>query len=216
MHSDRRKKCSRPRQGTSCTFCVRRGLPCTVEQTPLAAPHRDGYEPLVSARGDVAFPISPAALTPDNALCHELVNLYFRFIHITFHNLFHRPSFEAAVRDGTIPKILVFAIFSLSARFSSHPSLADIDPQERGRPYAREAERLLDLHKTCLTTVQACVLLGAIQVIEMDAATESVFHTIACRLAMILDLPNAPAKTRVEQEVNLRGEYWARADCTAS
>ncbi len=163
----------------------------------------------MTPRGDGALPISPAALLPDSELCDELIDLYFRYIHVTFHNLFHRPSFETAVRDGTIPKILVFAIFSLSARFSSHPSFADIDLQERGRPYAKEAERLLDLHKTCLTTVQACVLLGAVQVVEMDAATESVFYTIACRLAMILDLPNAPAKTRIEQEVNLRGEYSA-------
>ena len=206
-YRDRRKRCDRPRQGTSCTFCIRRGLPCTVEQTPAAASRTDGYEPLVSPRADGAPLISPAALVPDSELCTELVDLYFRYIHVTFHNLFHRPSFETAVRDGTVPKILIFAMFSLSARFSSHPSLADIDPQARGHPYAKEAERLLDLHKTCLTTVQACVLLGAVQVVEMDAATESVFYTIACRLAMILDLPNAPAKTRVEQEINLRGDY---------
>jgi len=141
----------------------------------------------------------------DRDLCNELVDLYFSHIHVTFHNLFHRPSFEAAVEDGSIPKILVLGAFSLAARFSSHPFFADIDPQERGRPYAKEAERLLDLHKTCLTTIQACVLLGGIQVVEMDSATESIYYTIACRLAMILDLPNAPAKTRIEQELNLRG-----------
>ena len=56
--------------------------------------------------------------------------------------------------------------------------------------------------------MQACMLLGAIQVVEMDSATESIFYTIACRMAMILDLPNAPAKTRMEQEVGRRGEYW--------
>ncbi|KAG7294000.1 hypothetical protein NEMBOFW57_004061 [Staphylotrichum longicolle] len=142
----------------------------------------------------------------DRDLCNELVDLYFSYIHVTFHNLFHRPSFEAAVENGSIPKILLFGVFSLAARFSSHPYFADTDPQERGRPYAKEAERLLDLHKTCLTTIQACVLLGGIQVVEMDSATESIYYTIACRLAMILDLPNAPAKTRVEQELNLRGE----------
>jgi Fungal specific transcription factor domain. len=140
-------------------------------------------------------------------LLDELVGLYFRYIHITFHNLFHRPSFEAAVRNESIPRVLVFGVVALAARFSSHPYFANTEPQERGRPYAKEAERLLDLHKTCLTTVQACMLLGAIQVVEMDSATESIFYTVACRLAMILDLPNAPAKTRIEQEVNLRGNY---------
>jgi hypothetical protein len=144
---------------------------------------------------------------PEQGVCRELVDLYFRYIHVIFHNLFHRPSFEVQVRGGSIPKVLLFGVFALAARFSSHPSFANIDPKERGRPYAKECERLLDLHKTCLTTIQVCVLLGAIQVVEMDSATESVFYTIACRMAMILDLPNAPAKTRIEQEVNLRGEH---------
>ncbi|KAK4042813.1 hypothetical protein C8A01DRAFT_44171 [Parachaetomium inaequale] len=201
---DRRKRCHRPRRGTSCTFCIARGLQCTVEQTPGAARPR-GYEPLVSPGGN---PGGNSALMPDRDLCNELVDLYFRYIHVTFHNLFHRPSFEHGLRDGSIPKILVFAVFGLSARFSSHPSFAGVDPRERGRPYAKEAERLLDLHKTCLTTIQACVLLGAVQVAEMDSATESIFYTIACRLAMILDLPNAPAETRLEQEVNLR-VWWS-------
>jgi hypothetical protein len=70
-----------------------------------------------------------------------------------------------------------------------------------------EAERRLDLHKTCLTTIQACMLIGAIQVVEIDSATESIFYTIACRMALILDLPNAPATTRIEQEIYRRGKY---------
>jgi hypothetical protein len=151
---------------------------------------------------------------PEQEACNEIVDLYFHYIHVTFHNLFHRPSFEVQVRDGSIPKVLLFGVFALAARFSSHPSFANIDPKERGLPYAKECERLLDLHKTCLTTIQACVLLGAIQVVEMDSATESVFYTIACRMAMILDLPNAPAKTRIEQEVNLRGERCRQTSCS--
>ncbi|KAL1864280.1 hypothetical protein VTK73DRAFT_5990 [Phialemonium thermophilum] len=203
---DRRKRCNRPRPGTSCTFCVRRGLVCSVEQKPSRPPNVD-YEPLARTPDDGAPPISPAWLMPDKELCRELVDLYFRYIHITFHNLFHRPSFEAAVEEGSIPKILLYGVFSLAARFSCHPSFDGVPPHERGRPYAKETERLLDLHNTCLTTVQACVLLGAIQVVEMDAATESVFYTIACRLALILGLPDMPGKTRLEQEVNLR-VWW--------
>lgn len=142
----------------------------------------------------------------DRALIDELVDIYFRYIHIAFHNMFHRPSFEESVRDRSIPKVLIYGVISLAARFSKHPSFANIDPRERGRPYAKEAERLLDLHNTSLTTVQACVLMGAIQVVEMDSATESIFYTIACRMAMILDLPNAVARSRLEQELNIRGE----------
>jgi hypothetical protein len=101
---------------------------------------------------------------------------------------------------------LIYGVISLAARFSKHSVFTNIDPRERGRPYAKEAERLLDLHNTSLTTVQACVLMGAIQVVEMDSATESIFYTIACRMAMILDLPNAVSRSRLEQELNIRGD----------
>ncbi|KAK4096669.1 hypothetical protein N658DRAFT_480261 [Parathielavia hyrcaniae] len=206
---DRRKKCDRPRRGTSCTFCIRRGFLCTVEHSTAAAPgSEDGYEPLISVRRDGAHPVSAAALMPDPDLCNELVNLYFRYCHIAFHNLFHPPSFKARVRDGSIPKVLLFGVFGLAARFSSHPSLAHVELKHRGRSYAKECERLFDLHKTCLTSIQACILLGANQVVEMDSTTESIFYTIGCRMAMIMDLPNAPAKSLIEQEVNLR-VWWS-------
>jgi hypothetical protein len=93
----------------------------------------------------------------------------------------------------------------MSARFSQHESLANTPPRERGRPFTREAERLLNLHDTSLTTIQACLLLGASAVVEGESATESVYFSIACRMAMLLDLPNAPATTRIQQELNYRG-----------
>lgn len=109
------------------------------------------------------------------------------------------------MRDGSVPKIIFLGVASLSARFSSHPKLAEFPARERGRPYAGEAERLLDLHDTSLTTIQACMLLGAACVTEGDAGTESIYFSIASRMAMLLDLPNAPAATRIEQEANIRG-----------
>lgn len=93
----------------------------------------------------------------------------------------------------------------MSARFSQHPSLASISPRERGRPFIREAERLLNLHDVSLTTVQACLLLGASAVIEGSGDIESVFFSIACRMGLLLDLPNALVATRIQQEVNYRG-----------
>jgi hypothetical protein len=65
--------------------------------------------------------------------------------------------------------------------------------------------QLLDLRDISLRTVQACVLLGAFSIVEGEAAPEAVYYSIACRIAMLLDLPNAPASTRLEQEVNRRG-----------
>jgi hypothetical protein len=137
----------------------------------------------------------------------ELAELYFRHAHTAFHNIFHRPTFVASVRDGSIPKILFFGVASLSARYSSHPGFAKIPAWERGRPYRDEMRKLLDLHDTSLTTIQTCMLLIANASIEGEANTESVYHAVACRMAMLLDLPNLETKSALEQEINRRGWY---------
>ena len=142
---------------------------------------------------------------PAKDLSEELIESYFRHIHVSFHILFHKPSFLTAFRDGSLPRILLFGVIGLSARFSKHEMLAALPPCERGRPYTKEAERLLNVHDTSLVTIQACVLLGAASVAEGEGATESIYFSIACRMAMLLDLPNAPVATRIEQEVNNRG-----------
>ena len=56
-----------------------------------------------------------------------------------------------------------------------------------------------------LTTAQACVLLGSIVITEGEAAAESVYYAVACRIAQLLDLPNRPASCIIEREVNIRG-----------
>lgn len=144
-------------------------------------------------------------LLPPKELSEELINLYFRYIHVAFHVLFHRPSFVAAFEDGSLPRILLYAVIGLSARFSQHESLASIPPRERGRPYVKEAERLLNLHEVSLVTIQASMLLGAAAVVEGEGATESVYFSVACRMAMLMDIPNVPATTRIEQEIQTRG-----------
>ncbi|KAL2679052.1 hypothetical protein Neosp_009808 [[Neocosmospora] mangrovei] len=118
------------------------------------------------------------------------------------------PSFKAAFQNGTIPRVLFFAVIGLSARFSGHRSLSHINPWHRGRPYAQEAEKLLDLHDTSIVTIQACMLLAANFIADGEAMTECVYLTIACRMAMLIDLPNLKVNNRIEQEVNRR-VWWS-------
>jgi hypothetical protein len=141
---------------------------------------------------------------PSPALCEELVNLYFRYIHDTFHSLFHKPSLIDDLRAGTIPQVILLAIISLSARFSQHRFFDNTDPRTRGRSYAADAAQLLDLRDVSITTIQASVLLGAFTITEGEAEAESIYYSIACRLAMIMDLPNIPVNNRLEQETNVR------------
>lgn len=49
------------------------------------------------------------------------------------------------------------------------------------------------------------MLISAICVVEGKVGDESIFLNIACRMAMLLDLPNAVARTQIVKEVNLRG-----------
>ncbi|KAM5343424.1 hypothetical protein ACJ41O_011961 [Fusarium nematophilum] len=200
---ERRKRCLRARQGTSCNYCIDKGLECSVD--PKAAPTPDskpGYAPLVDRDG------CSRAAVPDPELSAELVDLYFRHVNASLPSLFHRPSFKSAVRDGTVPKILFLGVISLSARFSSHPGFSGIEPRDRGRPYAQEAERLLNLRDKSLTTIQACILLGTVCQVEGDPDTESVFYAIASRMALLLDLPNAEAESRIGREINHR-VWWS-------
>ena len=73
--------------------------------------------------------------------------------------------------------------------------------------YAQESARLLDLRDISLTTVQACVLLGAYCISEGEAAAEAVYYSVACRIALLLRLADAPVGTILEREVNRRGAY---------
>jgi Fungal specific transcription factor domain len=60
--------------------------------------------------GGVNFPL------PEEALCNELVDLYFDIMHDKQHALFHRPTFIADQRQGRAPMVLVWAMIALAAR----------------------------------------------------------------------------------------------------
>jgi hypothetical protein len=135
------------------------------------------------------------------------VELFFRYYHVSFPNLFHPPSFKASVADGSVPRVLFFGIAGLSARYSSHPSVACIHAWRRGDPYTEEAARLLDLTNVSLTSIQACVLLGIAAATQGEPASESVYFSIAFRMALILDLPNAGSDSAIGAEINNRGQF---------
>ena len=157
---------------------------------------------------------------PVQSLAAELVQLYFDYVHDQFHTLFHQPSFMEDLENGKAHPILVYGMMALSARsvsdhtatkhvltlvrFSKNSIFADVDPRERGARYAEQCKQLLDWNDVSVTTIQACVLLGAFAITEGNPASESIYYAVACRIAQLLDLPNHQAPSRVEQEVNIR------------
>lgn len=92
-------------------------------------------------------------------------------------------------------------------RFSNHPFFAEIPPRSRGNSYAREAERLLDLHNVSLTTIQTAVLLGAFYGTEGDALHENLYYSVACRIGCLLNLPECMADTPLNQEMGIRCKF---------
>ncbi|PNH60983.1 hypothetical protein VD0002_g6745 [Verticillium dahliae] len=152
--------------------------------------------------------ISPAAAVQDKALCFELVELYFKYIHDQLHSLFHRPSFMLDLHEGTAPLVLVYGMMALSARFSSNHAFSGIPPMARGEHFATECNLLLNLRDVSLTTSQACVLLGAVSIVEGEAGAETVYYAAACRIANFLDLPNMPTPDPLQREIHIR-VYWS-------
>ncbi|KAF5584101.1 uncharacterized protein FSUBG_12898 [Fusarium subglutinans] len=185
---------------SACVAC--RGLDCVgVTDEHVSATSERHYEPLGNQTDDGRPRRVSSLVVPDAALAEELASLYFRYMHITFHNIFHRATFIAQVKDSSIPKILFFGVAGLSARYSTHPVFASITPWDRGRPYRDECKRLLDLEDTSLISIQACMLLAANAFVEGDSKTESVYQAIASRMAMLLDLPNLPTESLLEHMV---------------
>ena len=172
----RRRRCETASPGQACLHCQDRDVRCSFTAKANASNGIWSSPPISPTTTEFELTRCQSISTqlPARPLCVELVDLYFRYIHDTFHSIFHRPSLMDEVEAGTIPKVLLLGIISLSARFSDDIFFAGSDPRARGRPYAREAEHLLDLREVSLTTIQACVLIGAFSITEGEAASEAV------------------------------------------
>ncbi|KAF5507518.1 putative transcriptional regulatory protein [Colletotrichum aenigma] len=231
----RRRKCEVPIGGGQCTYCATQNIACSragsiiqpkavpVSPLSIATPTTPSVTEII-----VASPtgITPVAAVSDKALCFELVELYFKYIHDCLHSLFHRPSFMLDLHEGTAPLALVYGMMALSARyvmietvypseslpnylrFSSNPIFNGIAPISRGELFANECNMLLNLRDVSLTSIQACVLLGAYSIVEGEAGAESVFYSAACRIANYLDLPSLPTPDPLQREIHIR-VYWS-------
>ncbi|KAH7142311.1 hypothetical protein DER46DRAFT_640308 [Fusarium sp. MPI-SDFR-AT-0072] len=210
MGNDRRKRCDRPRLGVTCNFCISRRIACLDPLAETLDSSKRSYEPLDHHADEGRSRHTSSLLAPDLALREELVELYFRYAHIAFHNLFHRPTLIASVRNSSVPKVIFFGIASLSARYSTNAAFNSIAAWDRGRPYKEEARRLMDLENISLTTIQACMLLSANASVEGESFAEAVYHAAAARMATlpVLDLPTIPTQPLLEREINKR-VWWS-------
>ncbi|KAF6807728.1 C6 transcription factor [Colletotrichum sojae] len=149
---------------------------------------------------------TPHARLPSLPIRLDLVRLYFDYVHDQFHSLFHRPSFVEDALADRVPEGILYGICALSARFSTDPVFADIDPRDRVHGYLQAAEKCLNIRDVSLTTIQLCVLIGAAWTADGNGEAENIYYGVACRMAQLLDLPSRPATSLLEREVNIRGK----------
>lgn len=117
---NRRRKCEVTTPGAPCVYCKNRDVLCSFAASPTA----NGLwtqSPTSPKNPEVELVRCQSISTqlPPRPLCIQLVELYFQYIHDTFHTLFHRPSVIQDVIDGTFPNVTLFAMISLSARYVS-------------------------------------------------------------------------------------------------
>ncbi|CCF35827.1 ZnF3 [Colletotrichum higginsianum] len=153
-------------------------------------------------------PPPPHATLPPLPVRLELLRLYFDYIHDQFHSLFHRPSFVEDALGDRVPHGILYGICALSARFSTDPTLADVDPRHRAQGYLQAAEGFFNIRDVSLTTIQLCVLIGAAWTADGNGEAENIYYGVACRMAQLLDLPNRPATSLLEREINIR-VWWS-------
>lgn len=105
----------------------------------------------------------------------HLVDLYFDKVQ-PWLPLLHKPTFESFLNERLDPSstplknmndeqmVLMYALFALSARFSTLPMFADVEPLERGRLFFDQASsyynRTRELTSANLTYLQGCILLA--------------------------------------------------------
>ncbi|KAL7774108.1 hypothetical protein CFE70_005018 [Pyrenophora teres f. teres 0-1] len=170
--------------------------------------HQVGASQQTSPGQAVSAPSQCHQELPPMALRRELVELYFDYIHDQFHSMYHKASFMDDVVNDRVPAIVLFALFALSARFSTSDVFTGTDPRLRGDVYRAASEQLFSIRHLTPTTVQACLLLGAYAAASGDTDVENMYYSTAGRMCLALDLPNRPVTSLVEREVNIR-MWWA-------
>lgn len=122
--------------------------------------------------------------------------------------MYHRATFMEDMSNGRVSNLVLFAMFALSARFSSNQTFAEIDPKARGDIYRVASEKLFSLRDITPQAVQACILLGAYAAANGETDVENMYYSTGGRMSLALDLANRPVMNLIEREVNLR-TWWS-------
>ncbi|KAH8807757.1 fungal-specific transcription factor domain-containing protein [Xylogone sp. PMI_703] len=160
-------------------------------------------------------------------VCH-LVELYFDKVQ-PWLPLLHKPSFQnflaerldhsssplRNLRDDEM--IVMYGLFSLSARFSSSPEFADVDPLERGARFFIKAQhhynRARELTDANMTYLQGCILMSCYMYTSAPCSQGWILIGVCVRLAYELGLSDMDDENSEQQQPSdwIRQEEMRRA-----
>lgn len=153
---------------------------------------------------------------------HDLVLLYFRFIHNVIHTMIHEASFMHQFNEGTASMMHVYAMCALAARFSDNPVFHGIARGSRGKIYVSEAVRLAQqsIIIPSLESMQGLILIGYYYGGEGDPKAKHVYIGLARLHAETLSFWDVPRDgSPLSQEEHRRtwlsvniGSAWSAID----
>ncbi|KAJ5944658.1 hypothetical protein N7516_004826 [Penicillium verrucosum] len=138
---------------------------------------------------------------------HELVLLYFRFIHNVIHTMIHEASFMHQFNQGTASRMHVYAMCALAARFSDNPAFHGIARGSRGKIYISEAVHFAQpsIIIPSLESMQGLILIGYYYGGEGDGKAKHIYTGLARLHAETLSLWEVPNDgTPLSQEEHRR------------
>lgn len=104
-----------------CLQCLQRNQSCSL--AAITNLKKDDQPVSIVPRASAPSDEEPREISlVDMQTREHLVNLYLQLIHDKPHTLFHPPTLRAQVHEDTVPRVILFSIMSLAARYSSHLS----------------------------------------------------------------------------------------------
>ncbi|CAG8086294.1 unnamed protein product [Penicillium salamii] len=175
----RKRRCVPAGNGRGCQLCKSLSTPCPNEPIEATGPSSGPKQTDFRTNRDIY---------------HDLVPLYFRYIHNVAHTMIHEASFRRRLQNGRASMLQVYAMCALAARFSDSSHLQGVARGKRGKMYISEAEHLTQqsLITPSLESVQGLILIGYYYGGEGDTKAKHIYSGLARLHAEALSFPDIP------------------------
>lgn len=166
-----------------------------------------------------------SSMAGNQPLFDHLIEVYFNHVH-NYIGIIHRPTFMMLYQSNSVPEILAWSVFALSARFSHHLALLATPSAPAGRHFADRAQDLFrkHLHKSpSFEDVQAGILMACYEFASGKGEYATYFVGVAQRSAQYIGIgfidshmvynPASPNLLNWHEIETRRRLWWACLQC---